>query len=130
MERIRKLPFLSGCTASILAGVISYAAGIDSQTIYIRMAVMMVVFFVLGVYIRNTIYSVARQSAIIKREKKREEDLRLRKLREEKMAEVRASMIGNNLDATSTINMAVGDEKQDAFEPMDLAKAIRTKAEE
>jgi hypothetical protein len=116
--------------ASILAGVISYAAGIDSQTIYIRMAVMMVVFFVLGVYIRNTIYSVARQSAIIKREKKREEDLRLRKLREEKMAEVRASMIGNNLDATSTINMAVGDEKQDAFEPMDLAKAIRTKAEE
>ena len=41
MGNIRKLPFLSGCAAAVLAGIISFAAGADNQTIYIRMAVMM-----------------------------------------------------------------------------------------
>jgi len=55
MGNIQKLPFLSGCTAAILAGMISYAAGAENQTIYIRMAVMMFLFYIIGVLVKNTV---------------------------------------------------------------------------
>lgn len=132
MERFRKLPFLSGCMAAVLAGITSFAAGADSQTIYIRMAVMMLVFFILGVYIRNTVYTIKRQNLIREKEKELEEEQRLKKIKEEKMAEALAAKKNaeNKAKTVHTINMTAGDAEQDSFEAMNFAQAVRTKANE
>lgn len=120
---------MSGCMAAVLAGIISYAAGADSQTIYIRMAVMMLVFFILGMYVRNTIDAVKRQIAERKREKELEEELRLKKLKEEKIAEALAAK-KNAARSAQTIDMTAGDTGQDGFEPLSFAQAVRTKVNE
>ncbi len=132
MERFRRLPFVSGCMAAVLAGIISYIAGADSQTIYIRMAVMMLVFFVLGVYVRNTVYSIKRQNAIREMEKELEEEQRQKKLKEEKIAEAMAAKknAANMARAAQTIDMTAGDTDQEGFEPLGIAQAIRTKTKE
>ena len=130
MERIRKLPFLSGCMGSVLAGIISLAAGADKQTIYIRMAAMMLVFFILGIYIRNTIYSIKRQNEERQREKELEEELKQKKMKEEKIAEAMSAKTAENRAKLShTIDMTAGN-NQDGFEPLDFAKAVKTKAKE
>lgn len=129
MERLRRLPFISGCMAAVLAGIISFAAGADSQKIYIRMAVMMLVFFILGTFVRNTIFDVKRQAAIRKREKELEEEQRLKRLKEEKIAEAMAAK-KNAAKSTHTIDMAAGDTEMDGFEPLSIAQAVRTKAKE
>lgn len=66
MERIHKLPFISGCLAAIAAGVASYAAGVESRTIYLRMAVMMLTFFIIGVYVKNTVLSIENEVQVKK----------------------------------------------------------------
>ncbi|NLK86660.1 MAG: hypothetical protein GX279_04110 [Clostridiaceae bacterium] len=129
MERLRRLPFISGCMAAVLAGIISFAAGADSQKIYIRMAVMMLVFFILGTFVRNTIFDVKRQAAIRKREKELEEEQRLKRLKEEKIAEAMAAK-KNAAKSAHTIDMAAGDTEMDGFEPLSIAQAVRTKAKE
>lgn len=58
MDRIHKLPFLLGGFMAVVTGVISYCCGSDSQTTYVRMLVFMVVFYVIGIYVRNTIKSI------------------------------------------------------------------------
>jgi predicted Holliday junction resolvase-like endonuclease len=115
--------------AAVLAGIISFAAGADSQKIYIRMAVMMLVFFILGTFVRNTIFDVKRQAAIRKREKELEEEQRLKRLKEEKIAEAMAAK-KNAAKSAHTIDMAAGDTEMDGFEPLSIAQAVRTKAKE
>lgn len=66
MERIYKLPFILGCLAAMAAGVASYAAGAESRTIYLRMAVMMLTFFIIGLYVKNTILSIENEVQVKK----------------------------------------------------------------
>ncbi len=132
MERMHRLPFISGCMAAVLAGIISFAAKADNQTIYIRMAVAMLAFFILGVYVRNTIYAIKRQNAIKQKEKELEEEQRQNKLKEEKIAEALAAKKNaeHMAKAAQTINMTAGDANLEGFEPLDLVQAVRTKAKE
>ena len=88
MGNIRKLPFLSGCAAAVLAGIISFAAGADKQTIYIRMAVMMFLFYMIGLLVKTTVINTRRELENRKREQELEEAMRRKKLREEKMMEM------------------------------------------
>lgn len=129
MERLRRLPFMSGCMAAVLAGIISFAAKADSQTIYIRMAVMMLVFFILGLYVRNTLDKVQQQIEAKKREQELEEENRQRKLKEEQMADALAAR-KNAANQPMSIDMTAGDAAEDDFEPLSFAEAIRTKAKE
>ena len=58
MDRIHRLPFITGGFMAVLTGITSYACGSGNQTTYIRMAVVMVVFYIIGVFIRNTLQSI------------------------------------------------------------------------
>jgi predicted Holliday junction resolvase-like endonuclease len=115
--------------AAILAGIISFAAKADSQTIYIRMAVSMLVFFILGIYVRNTVFAIKQQIDTKKKEQELEEEHRQKKLREEKMAEAMAAK-KNAAKAVHAIDMTAGDADQDGFEPLEFAQAVRTKVKE
>ncbi len=128
MERLRRLPFMSGCMAAVLAGIISFAAKADSQTIYIRMAVMMLVFFILGIYVRNTVYTIRQQVEQRKREQELEEERMLKKQKEEMMTEAVQARINTQKEAQPKDGTEA--DTQDDFEPLSFVQAVRTKAKE
>ncbi|HOA55540.1 MAG TPA: hypothetical protein PLY59_06720 [Clostridiales bacterium] len=128
MGDIRKLPFLSGCSAALLAGIISYAAGVDNQVIYIRMAVMMFLFYMLGVFVRNAIVKTRNELDEKKRERELEEAKRKRKEREEKIKEALAARKG-----AAKLSFEEDGKMEDALDLegfRTLSEMISTKAEE
>ncbi|NLV35178.1 MAG: hypothetical protein GXY17_00675 [Clostridiaceae bacterium] len=131
MGYIRKLPFRLACLAAIITGIVSYSAGVVDQSIYLRMALMMLLFFILGLYIKNTIRTVRKEVFIREIEKKNEERLRKKQMQEEEKAaaverikqQVQQGESGRKIDF-------VADDSDDDFEPLTVSRAIRTKIDE
>ncbi len=119
MGHIQKLPIILGCSAAIVTGFVSYFAGTDSQGIYLRMAGMMLLFFIIGTYIRNTIISI------------REEVLnrKIREHQEEKERQKRSQPSEHErqiIDQPHQVDLTA-DNREDSFEPLTVSRAIRTK---
>ncbi|HEX2944688.1 MAG TPA: hypothetical protein VHT96_01890 [Clostridia bacterium] len=143
MERIQKLPFLAGCLAAIVTGIASYATGVDSRITYLRMAVMMLVFFLVGIYARNTVLSINEDIEKKKREKERERELEeeqnlLRMKEEQKAAGDNKKPNDHKAGEHQTVPQAsqqpskldlVADDSDD-FKPFDIGKAIKSKVNE
>ncbi len=131
MDIIRKLPFMSGCLAAILAGIISFAARTDSQTIYFRMAVMMFLFYILGAYVKNTVISIKREAERRKIEREIEEEKKLRQMKEERKAEALAAKLKKIKPMQDHDNdTTTADAQQSDFEPLAVSMAIKTKVKE
>jgi len=134
MGNIRKLPFLSGCSAAILAGIISYAEDVENQTIYIRMAVMMFLFYMIGVLVKNTVVNIKKEIEEKKREMEQEEARKRKKQKEEKMKEVLESRESDGMqDDGSEPGTAQGKSEHDTDleeEFRVLSDVILTKAKE
>jgi hypothetical protein len=135
MGRIQKLPIILGCSAAIVTGFAAYIAGVDSQGIYVRMAGMMLVFFIIGLYIRKTVISINEEIQIRKIKEQQEELERQRKKREEEKAAA-ASEIYQGRQPFEYERQFGGQTQQadqkkeiieDSFEPMTVSRAIRTK---
>ncbi|NLL06689.1 MAG: hypothetical protein GX270_13095 [Clostridiaceae bacterium] len=73
MDYVQRLPFILGASMAVIIGIISNSTGTESKTIYIRMSVGLVVFFILGLYMRNTIYRINKEVR-----KKKEEESRIK----------------------------------------------------
>jgi len=138
MEPICKLPLMLGCLAALAGGIAGYASGMASSEIYIRMAVLMVAFFVLGLYIRNNIISVKKEV----KEKKKIEALKeyeeSRRKKEEEMEKMMPKMSSGatqgshaqKLDGQGEAEPEMGKGEDDDFVPLNISKAIRTKISE
>ena len=131
MERIHKLPFILACTAAIAAGAASYMAHVESRYIYLRMAVMMLVFFIIGLYAKNTILSIKKEVQIKKLEQKKAEELKLRQHREEQQNSSTAS-VQHYMHHEKQIHKLdlVAEDAEDDFEPLAMSKAISSKVKE
>ena len=70
MNYVHKLPFILGASMAVVIGLISNSTGNESKTIYIRMLVGLVVFFIIGLYIRNFIYKIDQEISKKKEEEK------------------------------------------------------------
>lgn len=138
MERIQKLPFLAGCLAAIITGAASYAAGVESRMIYLRMAVMMLVFFLVGMYTRNTVLSITEDIE----QKKREQELERIQAQENQKEEQKAAAHGSKKPQepqqpsaapahpqTPRLDL-VADDSDDDFKPFDVSKAVKAKVNE
>ena len=123
MERIHQLPCILGFLAAMTTGIASYATNAATSTIYLRMAVMMVAFFILGLYIKNTVLSLKKEMQIkkLEKEKAEAEELRLH----QQMAEQNTAYQKQN----HILDLVAGDTEDD-FEPLAMSKAIRTKVKE
>jgi|GEM_PF-957816 len=142
MERIQKLPFLAGSSAAIVTGIASYASGVGSQTIYLRMAIMMLAFFLIGFYARNTVLSIYEDIEKKKVEKELEEEAQeqARMIEEQKSASLNNKMPhdhkgGEHQTAPQAYPQPpkldlVADDSDNDFKPFDISKAIRTKVNE
>lgn len=132
MGYIRKLPFILGCFAAIVTGMVSYSVGVVDQTIYLRMALMMLIFYILGVYIRHTIRSIKKEVKIRQLERQREERIRKKRLEEEERVAAineRLSQRGKQEGMGYKVDLTA-DGTEDDFEPLTVGRAIRTKINE
>ncbi len=77
MEYVQRLPFILGASMALIIGLISSKNGEDIKTTYIKMSVVLVIFFILGLYIRKFIYKLYEEIR-----KKEEEE---RKIEEQKL---------------------------------------------
>lgn len=81
MDYVHRLPYILGASAAIIIGMASYKSGLDIRTIYVRMSIFMIVFFVVGLYIRGEINKIdievknkkAEQEALEKHENEKTE---------------------------------------------------------
>jgi cell division protein FtsL len=71
MDYVHKLPFILGASMAVIIGVVSNRTGVESKAIYIRMSVGLVVFFILGLYIRGSLYKIDEEIR-----KRKEEELK------------------------------------------------------
>lgn len=138
MERIHKLPFILGCLGAIAVGIASYITNSDNQTIFLRMAVIMTIFFILGVYIKNTILSIKDEVIKKEMERLREEELRLQQENEKQHAESNSprqyqANIGNNQTQSGQTQHKVDLVAEDIvgeFQPMTVSRVISSKVNE
>jgi hypothetical protein len=109
MDYIRRLPYILGALVTIVVGLTSYISNISNQKIYYRMAISMIVFYLLGLYIRGTIIKIYEEV------NKRNELDKIEKERDNQ----------EQPDKTSTIDIKV-DDQEDDFLPLEMSKAIKT----
>jgi len=79
MDFVHRLPFMLSAAATIIVGLVSSGRTDGNQNIYLRMAVCMVVFYILGLYLRTVLLSVNDE---VKERLEKEEELKLQQERE------------------------------------------------
>jgi hypothetical protein len=136
MERIYKLPLMLGFLAALAGGIAGYASGMASSEIYIRMAVMMVAFFVLGLYIRNNIISVKKEvrEKLINDALKGIEESKKQKVKDKEqiLPKMSSSTSQSNTgqmssDGQGEAGLEIDENEDDDFKPLHVSKAIRSK---
>jgi cell division protein FtsB len=140
MERIMRLPLLLSYLAAVIAGVVSYVSGADNQVIYLRMALMMLIFFLLGMFVRNTVLSLKNELQVREIEQKKREKQNEKVQNDERKADksVVKSQQDDNAESQEqsqsevlfTMGEDISSKNADDFEPLVLSKAIKTKINE
>jgi flagellar biosynthesis/type III secretory pathway M-ring protein FliF/YscJ len=123
MGNIHKLPFLLGAAAAIIVGVMCNLNNIEQQDTYIKMAIAMVIFFAIGILIRNTLLKINEEIE----NKKLEEERRIKaELDEEKKAEEERKKHEADPKSTGTnIDLKVDDMGED-FSPLTVSEYIKS----
>lgn len=138
MERIHKLPFILGCLAAMAVGISSYIAELNNQTIFLRMAVVMTIFFILGIYIRNTVLSIKDEVSKKEMERVRDEELRIQQEHEIQRAAADSSKQQHPNNGINQTQPGQAQHKVDLvaedvvgeFQPMTVSRVISTKVRE
>lgn len=125
MDAIHKLPFMLGGFMAVFIGIISYISGLNSQTIYIRMAVVMVVFYIIGSLIRKTLNTI-QDEIKIKLEKESEEEQNGDEFNKDEAPENIPHMAQ---PGEHRLNLIAGDSEEE-FSPLTVNRIITSKMKE
>lgn len=82
MEYIKRLPFILGAVMAIIVGMISFYSSLDMKQVYLKMAITMVVFYIMGAFIRRTVIRIKEET---EERKKQEELLEQERLKKEEL---------------------------------------------
>ncbi|NLO38301.1 MAG: hypothetical protein GX115_02345 [Ruminiclostridium sp.] len=117
MRYLQKLPLLLALAAAFLTGLIGFVSQASQKVILTRMVLMMVVFFVIGLFTRSTLLNIKDQVEQKKNEREAEE--RKQKQELEKKQKEQEMGLGNNID------LSAGAEDEDTFEPLPVSEFIK-----
>jgi len=130
MKCVHKLPFLMASSAAIITGIVVYADDTGNQTVYLRMAVMMVAFFLIGLYARSTILSINEEMQAKKHQDElaKKQELRLKR-EEQKVSSTEMTLDTEKQTQKHQIHKLnlVAEDTKDDFEPLVMGKAISSK---
>ncbi|MCX7922400.1 MAG: hypothetical protein N3B21_10390 [Clostridia bacterium] len=119
MDYIQRLPFILGIFTALIVGVVSYKLNFSLQETYIKMAISMGIFFILGLYARSTLIKIVEE---IDRKKMQEEIQRIEELRRQENQDLSQ----NAKEKTHTVEYTI-DDGADDFEPFNVSEIIKTK---
>jgi divalent metal cation (Fe/Co/Zn/Cd) transporter len=118
MEYIHRLPFILGASMSVIVGLFGYENGVAQKEAVIRMAISMLIFFVIGMFLRNIIENTMGE---IDNKRKEEENLK-RESNEKKHRDEDTNQ------EQSKIDYRTSDYGED-FEPLTVSEIIKTKTD-
>ncbi len=134
MDYIHRLPFIISASSAVVIGGLSYKYDIPAQETYVKMALGMVVFFFLGVYIRNTVEDVKKHAEMKKEEMERQKEIEalealkeMERLKEEITAN--EETIKKTADNKPTIDLSTEGLGED-FSPLTVSEIINTRPRE
>jgi len=113
MRYIQTLPLLMALASALLSGILGFIKSTPRKEIIMQMAMVMVVFYIIGLFARSSLICAVEQ--IEKKRKEREEEEERRKKQEKEEKEIE-EMFGANIDLTA------GD---DSFNPLPVAEFIK-----
>lgn len=132
MDYIHKLPFILSALVTIAVGGISFFSGTDNKELYIRMAVAMISFYLLGMLIRNIFEGIINElskkkeqeeKARLEEEAQLEEQLKQQQKQQQKSTD---ELQENENNSGSFIDYKV-DDSGDEFSPFKVSEIINTK---
>lgn len=115
MEYIRKLPFILAALMTFVIGGVSYANGVDKNSIYSRMLMSCVAFLLIGLFSRVVLNRLHEEL-----EEKREK---------EKQTEI-AGEIGSKIDYRVDDSADYDKSLEEEFSPLTVSEVIKTKIKE
>ncbi len=126
MGHYRRIPFLLSALMAFIIGVASYITDTDGKTIYIKMTIAMVVSYIVGIFLKNTLSTISNE-LVEKREKAENEDDQETDNESANMANYNGNTNVSRND--SRINLTAGG-SDDEFTPLLLNKVISSKLKE
>jgi len=116
---------LLGGFMAVVVGIISFISGSAAQTIYIRMAVVMVGFYIVGGFIKNTLNTIKDEL------KQKEEQRLLEEQIEEEAKRIEASAMASNMVQPGEHKVdLVADDFDEDFTPLTVSRVISSKVKE
>jgi len=121
MEYIYRLPFILGALAAIIIGIASYRDGVNKEGIFLKMAICMTVFFIIGMIGRNVLLKTMDELEEKRRKEQKEEELR-KKLEAERQEEQNAAAASaSGTKAPTKIDLRAGP-NEDELSPLIVEK--------
>lgn len=126
MEYIQRLPLILSLLMAIIIGITAYINGDKNQNIYLKMAVCVLGFYVLGLYARNVIKKTIDEIEE-KKEKQKESENENQKLQKQeglKEKEKNAGVVNDisKMGGIPEINLQTDE---DNFQPLKVSKVIK-----
>jgi flagellar biosynthesis/type III secretory pathway M-ring protein FliF/YscJ len=117
MRYLQKMPLLFALAAAFCTGIIGFSRSLPQIEILINMLLIMVLFFIAGLFSRTTILKILNE--IDEKRKKKEMEEKEKKQREEAEETKKEENLGKTIDFT------VGNIDDDAFNPLHVSEFIR-----
>jgi len=115
-EFLHKIPIILSLVMTIIIGIISYASNSDMNQIYVRMAVSLIGFYIVGMFLKNFLIGINEE--IIEKKRKEEEE-------KAKELEINRSKIEDKNEYKSKIDYKIDDFSED-FSPLKVSEVIKT----
>jgi len=126
MEYIQRLPFMISALVALVVGLISYTRNESNQSIYMKMAICMVLSYLLGMYLRSMITRTVKE---IEEKKKQEEmqEAQKEQKEDENSQKFEKADAGSKDEPgkASRIDLRI-DKNDDEFEPLKVSRVIKS----
>jgi uncharacterized membrane protein (DUF106 family) len=136
MDYIKKIPFITSVATGIAVGIISLMSGVDKSTVYIRMIISLIIFYIVGLFLKSIIEKTideVKEKELLERLKKEEEE---RKKAEEEEAKKKEKLkkkkeaIKNGVELELSSEPVFDDDEGEEFEPLTVNEVIESNDDE
>lgn len=125
MDYIRRIPFILGSTMAIITGIISLNCNISVEQVYLRMIISLILFFILGVFLRNTISEIEKDMHTKRMEKEKEAE-ETENIEDVENTEKSQEAVGDRNINAPTVDYRIDDD-DDNFKPLNVKEVISIK---
>jgi len=119
-EYLHKFPIIVSLIMTIIIGLISYTSSSDMNQTYVRMAVSLIGFYIIGVFLKNILKGINEE--IIEKKRKEEEE----KAKEQQDVSSKIEdKIEDKIEHKSKIDYKIDDFNEE-FSPLKVSEVIKT----